>query len=54
MKKYIILVAAAIVACAACSKVETLGEKNEIRLPFADREIRLRISPDGETFRECG
>jgi hypothetical protein len=35
MKKYIILVAAAIVACAACSKVETLGEKNEINFNVA-------------------
>ena len=26
------------------------GEKNTIRLPFSDREIVLRIAPDGETF----
>ena len=30
------------------------GEKNVIRLPFADRELRLTIALDGETFRVCG
>ena len=35
MKKYIILVATAIMACAACSKVETLGVKNQINFNVA-------------------
>lgn len=30
--------------------VPFLGQKGTIRLPFADREITLRIAPDGETF----
>lgn len=27
------------------------GEKGTVRLPFADREILLKIAPDGDTFR---
>ena len=29
---------------------DLIGEKNEVRLPFADRTLRLRISENGETF----